>query len=233
MTLKVIGAGFGRTGTFSTYAALEQLGYPCYHMVEVIGNPQNSHHIDFWLRVGRAAAGSQHDWNHVFANYTATVDNPGCCVWRELKVAYPKAKVILTLHPRGPEAWYESTMDTIYFTELSEFKALEETSRGARKFGEMSRKLIWERSLQGTMPDKSKAIARYNAYVEEVKSALPSDQLLIFTVDQGWGPLCSFLDVPEPKTAFPNLNDRAKIKELLGAVMNGAFVLPAGEPVGP
>ena len=36
MTLKVIGAGLGRTGTHSAQLALNQLGFPCYHMVEVI-----------------------------------------------------------------------------------------------------------------------------------------------------------------------------------------------------
>ncbi|MDA0979396.1 MAG: sulfotransferase family protein, partial [Proteobacteria bacterium] len=35
MGLKVIGAGFGRTGTLSLKSALEQLGFSkCYHMVE-------------------------------------------------------------------------------------------------------------------------------------------------------------------------------------------------------
>jgi hypothetical protein len=36
MTLEVIGAGFGRTGTMSLKVALEELGFgPCYHMTEV------------------------------------------------------------------------------------------------------------------------------------------------------------------------------------------------------
>jgi hypothetical protein len=36
MALKVVGAGFGRTGTLSLKAALERLGFgPCYHMAEV------------------------------------------------------------------------------------------------------------------------------------------------------------------------------------------------------
>jgi len=40
MGLKIIGSGFGRTGTMSTKMALEQLGLgPCHHMVEVMGNP--------------------------------------------------------------------------------------------------------------------------------------------------------------------------------------------------
>ncbi len=39
MTLKVIGAGFGRTGTKSLKLALEQLGCGrCYHMSELHEN---------------------------------------------------------------------------------------------------------------------------------------------------------------------------------------------------
>ena len=36
MSVEVIGAGFGRTGTMSLKVALEQLGHgPCYHMIEL------------------------------------------------------------------------------------------------------------------------------------------------------------------------------------------------------
>ncbi len=130
MTLKVIGAGFGRTGTLSTYTALNKLGFPCYHMFEVIENKANKTHLDFWRGVANTPAGTKHDWDQVFAKYTAAVDNPACCVWRELLTAYPDAKVLLTLHPKGPEAWYESTIDTIYFTENRwQFKLLRHWSR--------------------------------------------------------------------------------------------------------
>ena len=58
MTLRVIGAGFGRTGTLSMKGALEHLGLgPCYHMLEVMNRPENA---DAWYdgqnlvnRVGR------------------------------------------------------------------------------------------------------------------------------------------------------------------------------------
>ena len=97
MSLQIIGAGFGRTGPLSTFTALNALGYPCYHMMEVIMNKENKTHLDFWNNVANNAAGKQHSWEDVFQKYTATVDNPGCCVWRELMVAYPNAKVLLTL----------------------------------------------------------------------------------------------------------------------------------------
>ena len=74
-----------------------------------------------WIDV----ADGYRDWETVFAGYTAAVDNPACCVWQELLAANPEAKGILSLHPRGPDAWYESTVETIYFTEsMWQFKVL-------------------------------------------------------------------------------------------------------------
>jgi hypothetical protein len=39
--VRVIGAGFGRTGTAPLKAALETLG-PCYHMIEVFRHPEHA-----------------------------------------------------------------------------------------------------------------------------------------------------------------------------------------------
>ena len=50
MSLKIIGVGLGRTGTLSTQHALNELGYNCYHMVEVM-KKNNRSHLDFWLKV--------------------------------------------------------------------------------------------------------------------------------------------------------------------------------------
>jgi Sulfotransferase domain len=226
MALKIIGAGFGRTGTWSTFAALNLLGFPCYHMQEVIINKANKGHLDFWRRVANTPPGTRHDWDHVFANYTATVDNPACCVWQDLVTAYPDAKVLLTLHPRGAEAWYESTIDTIYFTEiLWQFKVLEWLTPFGRKFGDMARKLIWGRTLNGVMGDKAKAVARYNTYIDEVKAAVPPERLLVFRVTDGWAPLCRFLEVPEPQEPFPNLNDRASIKKTIRDIIKGSYIM--------
>lgn len=224
MSLKIIGAGYGRTGTMSTYTALNQLGFPCYHMVEVIQNKANSTHLDFWNNVANAPAEQQHNWDEVFENYTATVDNPGCCVWQELWQAYPDAKIILTLHPSGPEAWYESTIDTIYFTEsVWQFKFLKLFTPFAKKMGNMTSKLIWQRSHKGTMENKEAAIAHYNQHIEEVKALVPPDKLLIFNVKEGWAPLCNFLDTDIPDTPFPNVNDRKEIKKTIADITKGAY----------
>ncbi len=226
MSLKIIGAGYGRTSTNSVCTALNQLGFPCYHMLEVLENKANRTHMEFWRQVGNSPAGVQHDWEQVFLRYTATVDNPACCVWRELMVAYPDAKVLLTLHPAGPDAWYQSTMETIYFTEISwQFRVLELVVPTARKMGEMGRTLIWGRSHQGTMHDRAKAIALYKQHIEDVKAAVPADRLLIFSAKDGWKPLCEFLGVPIPDAPFPNVNDRADFKKRLVMMRAAAYTV--------
>ena len=64
MTLKVIGAGFGRTGTLSLKEALEKLGYgPCHHMKEVFLNSDQTEY--FYL----ASMGEKVDWDEA-VSYT-------------------------------------------------------------------------------------------------------------------------------------------------------------------
>ncbi|MEO6148191.1 MAG: sulfotransferase family protein [Sulfuriferula sp.] len=226
MTLQIIGAGFGRTGTLSVYTALQQLGFPCYHMFEVLENTENKSHLDFWRKVANTAPGTQHNWAQVFSKYTAAVDNPASCVWRELLVAYPDARVVLTAHPRGAEAWYESTMDTIYFTEkMWQFKVLKFTTPFGRKLGDMTHKLIWQRSHKGTIEDRNQALAHYHQHIADVTAAVPPDRLLIFSADQGWKPLCEFLALPVPQSEFPNVNDRAAIKKTIRDMTKGAYVI--------
>src|SRR5207248_1610854 len=105
--LKIIGAGFGRTGTMSLKVALEELGFrPCYHMIEVFERPAD---IAVWEV---AAMGKPIDWAALFAGYQATVDWPACIFYKELMHVYPDAKVILTV--RNPENWYESAKSTIF-----------------------------------------------------------------------------------------------------------------------
>jgi len=223
LPLEVIGAGFGRTGTTSLYMALGQLGFPCYHMFE-LAKKANRRHLDFWRKVANTPLGTQHDWETVFANYTAAVDNPACCVWQELMEANPDAKVILSLHPRGPEAWYESTIATIYFTEsMWQFRVLKFATPIGRKLGDMLTKLVWQRSHQGTMTDRAKAIAYYKQHIERVKSAVPHDRLLIFSADQGWEPLCGFLGVPLPVGEFPQANERAFFRKNIAGMAMAAY----------
>jgi len=211
VTLEIIGAGFGRTGTSSVRKALNELGFPCYHMFDVLFNPQCRADIDFWQEVADDPQSVARDWNRVFAPYRATVDFPACAVWRPLLAAHPKAKVLLTLHARGPEAWYDSTRGTIYVG-----TGLEAGTTFARKVNDMMDRLVWRGLLQGTMENRDAAIARYNAHIAEIRAAVPPEQLLLFSPDQGWEPLCAFLGVPVPTAPFPNVNNREEMARTVG-----------------
>src|SRR5690606_30029691 len=61
MTLKVIGAGLGRTGTLSLKLALEHIGFgPCYHMSEMLAQMRS--HLPLWIETARGNP----DWDAIF-----------------------------------------------------------------------------------------------------------------------------------------------------------------------
>jgi Sulfotransferase domain len=198
--LKIIGAGFGRTGTLSLKYALEELGFrPCYHMTELFSKPGAS---EMWEAIAR---GAPVDWNTVFAGYQATVDWPACAFYKELMQAYPEAKVLLTV--REPEKWYESARNTIY--QVTDRNRLSPHAR-------MINSLIWEGTFDCRFEDKAYAIAIFQRHIEEVRQFVPAEKLLVYAVKEGWEPLCAFLGVKVPvDTPFPHLNDR---EEFMGRV---------------
>ncbi len=199
MPLKIIGAGFGRTGTSSVAEALRQLGYPCYHMKEVLFDPRHKADVDFWLGVDETTPRSE--WVRIFADFAATVDFPGCTVWRSLARAFPEARVLLTLHPKGPEGWYDSTVRTIYHG-----TGLGATTDFGGKVNAMLDRLVWNGLLQGAMASRETALARYESHIAEVRAEIAPERLLVFSADQGWGPLCAFLGLVPPDRPFPNVN---------------------------
>jgi hypothetical protein len=62
----------------------------------------------------------------------------------------------------------------------------------------------------------------------DVRTAIPPDRLLVFTVTEGWAPLCRFLGVPVPATPFPNVNDRQEVKKIIRDITKGAYVILGG-----
>ena len=45
-----------------------------------------------------------------------------------------------------------------------------------------------------------------------MKAALPPERLLVYTVGEGWEPLCGFLGAPVPDTPFPRENTTETFK---------------------
>jgi hypothetical protein len=196
MALKVVGSGFGRTGTNSLKLALEQLGLgPCHHMYEVRDHPEQLPH---WHA---AAEGGTADWDAVYAGYASAVDWPTAFYWRELAAHYADAKIIHTVRPEA--AWLESFRATIHRA-LSEHEDAEPGNRS--DLMNMSRVLITQRTFAGTMDDDAHVLSVYRDHNAAVRGAIPAERLLVFDVAHGWGPLCDFLGLAVPDTPFPHVN---------------------------
>jgi hypothetical protein len=191
MPLRVIGAGFGRTGTDSMREALEILGFaPCHHMSEVNRDPEQK-------RLWRALVkGAEPDWERLLGGYAACVDFPSVWYWRDLIRAYPEAKVVLTW--RDPESWWESYSRTI--------RAFASGGNDRESLGVA---LVGDQVFGGRPDDRGHVLAVYEAHVAAVKATVAPERLLVHALGDGWGPLCAHLGVPVPEVPYPRLNSTA------------------------
>lgn len=218
MALKVIGAGFGRTGTLSMKAALEKLGYDkCHHMVEVLMTDDLTQ-LDYWDAIGK---GEKPDWDQVFDGYQASVDFPSSLYWKELSEAYPDAKVVLTV--RDFESWYKSATGTIYAVGKKQ-PAWTKLIPKPRKIDRMTSNIIWNGKFDSKFEDKTFAEKIWNDHIAEVKASLPADRLLVFEVKQGWEPLCAFLGLPVPDDPFPRVNDADQFHDMIKGMTRLSYV---------
>ncbi|MDH2427105.1 sulfotransferase family protein [Sphaerisporangium sp. TRM90804] len=206
--MRVIGTGFGRTGTLSLKTALERLGFgPCHHMVEVFRHPEQ---IRPFLHATRRESAN---WDDLLMGYESCVDGPTSAHWRRLAEHYPKAKVVLTV--RDPRLWVASMHKTLFMqrrrmnslpgraavalssllgTDLAAFVRMVDTTLDARTFATPADR------------EPERAIELFEAHRERVVAAIPAERLLVFDVREGWAPLCDFLDVPVPDEPFPRVN---------------------------
>eukprot|EP00054_Salpingoeca_dolichothecata_P036682 m.8299 g.8299 ORF g.8299 m.8299 type:complete len:260 (+) comp6938_c0_seq1:71-850(+) len=226
-TLKVIGAGWGRTGTDSTKEALNRLGYRCHHMHELLKCPKSAQ--KFWAQALQSKYGPPHmeprqwekqaaqmDWNSqgFVGGFDACVDFPFAPFYKELLAANPDAKVILNV--RDADKWYKSVYDTIYgFHRQAGLFCYILSLLGTLPMLNAQRAL-WGGLLEGTMEDQAKATALFRKHIEEVKRTVPPEKLLVFSVKEGWGPLCKFLGKPVPHEPFPHVNSSSEKRRRLG-----------------
>jgi hypothetical protein len=198
MSLKVIGAGLGRTGTMSLKFALEHISYgPCYHMIEFMAHIPRD--LPRWLDV----IDRRPDWDAVFDGYASSVDYPGCTYWRELVAKWPEAKVILTT--RDPDSWFESANETVLSSRMRAMLAKTPIERFMnatvnQDFGER-------------IDDRTFMTDYFRRWNEAVIAEVPADRLLVFQAKDGWQPLCDFLGVPVPAEPYPRVNSREAMNQ--------------------
>jgi len=215
--VKVIGAGLPRTATLTQKIALEMLGFgPCYHMVNVLAD---SSLVAVWADALAARA----DWAKVFDGFAASVDYPGAFFHEELLAAFPDAKVLLSV--RDGRAWARSMRDTIWGVlhdnaSLAHHLAVAQgfIDPGMRAYTELMTDMIGRAGLFGPMPeryDEDALIAGMERHNAAVRARVPAGQLLEWSPEDGWEPLCAFLEVPPPAAPLPRVNDSASFNAMI------------------
>jgi len=210
--MKVILVGISKCGTKSMATAFEQLGLKNYDYPE-----QFMFQRDDWLKIFKRG-GTKEDFRRMFANCDSVTDSPACYFWYEILQAYPDAKLVLTQRSNEDE-WYKSfykQMDKMkpVFTPLM---MLSPTNRDHLRYVEeqlkcsMGHNCLYVSNINETLCKQT-----YRRHIAYVLQNAPKDQLLVYSLDQGWDPLCKFLDVPVPDKPFPHRNKQGSIvKEVM------------------
>lgn len=214
--MKLIGVGFGRTGTMSLKAALEQLGAdPCFHMIDLITGEGRDRDLPYWVRI---ADGEQVDWNEVFDGWQATVDWPACSKWRELVAAFPDAPVLLNV--RDFDGFYESCTHTILAikqaAQAGEIEQDPNREPPSPALWGVIEKLIWQGDFQGRFDDKEWVRQMYEDRIATIRAEVPPERLTVWDLGDGWQPLATALGVEAPNEPFPHLHDTNEFRAEFG-----------------
>jgi hypothetical protein len=203
MSLRVIGAGWPRTGTTSLKIALEKLlSSRCYHMYDLFADL--GHQTGIWER---ALAGDMSGVHEAMCGYGAALDWPASFFWPELLTANPDAIVLLSV--RDQQAWWRSMSATVV--------PISEDERDFPGDDGRYRPMMTELMRRATgAPDWSyqdQAIAAYERNTAEVRAKCPAGRLVEWKLGDGYGPICAALGIPEPDTPFPWVNTATQFNE--------------------
>tara|TARA_B100001173_G_scaffold309456_1_gene321842 strand:- start:1200 stop:1925 length:726 start_codon:yes stop_codon:yes gene_type:complete len=220
--MKVICAGWGRTGTRSLKYALEHInGEPSYHMQNILLNKKDAkkwHDLIFNNK-------NNYNWDNIYKGYGACLDFPSCNYYKELMDFYPDAKVILNL--RDDESWVKSwnvlnnqILKSFTFRFIAK---LPYTSFKLHKDIHNEMILGSRGAFQGAKTDKEK-MQKFNDWNQSVIDYVPKDRLLIYKASEGWEPICKFLNVNIPDIPFPYKN-KTKNMGHMSRFINAMFII--------
>ena len=196
MTIRLIGAGLGRTGTLSLRTALATLlDAPCYHMFDLRPHPE---HVPVWHA---AARGEAVDWAQLFQGYAAVVDWPAASFWEEIAAAFPAAVILLST--RDAQAWWKSASQTIFPATLAtpadnEWRRMIDT--------------LFANRFTTDIENEAACISAFNAHNRAVRARAPAARLVEWQPGDGWAPICAALGVDVPDLPFPHVNSTEEFK---------------------
>ncbi len=236
--VKIVQAGWGRTGTTTLYEALNVLKSENHLKGAVMHGifpicKQCPTWVDFATGKKKADKELLHSMygDESSNSVLALLDNPYCEYYKDVLHAYPNCKVILLLHPGGLEKRIESFKVHVGLVNFSCYLCSHVIFRPLsfllsqlmiyyfiikpQRYDFEDYKQFLNEATEDTFMEHSKAFVLDKKHVEgntveamkreiaEIKQVVPKDQLLVYTVTKGWGPLCKFLGVPVPDISYP------------------------------
>jgi hypothetical protein len=199
--MKIICAGLHKTGTKSLAKSLRILGYKVYDF-----DDQLLYYGDEWYDL--YYRDKVPDFYRMFKDVDAVVDFPSNLYFEELMEAFPEAKVILSIR-RDEEAWMRSCRKQIRSNFYMKWiRYLLPTYNMFYLIGNAQ----LNASNGTTNPNASYIYRkRYRWHNDRVKSVVPAEKLLVYSVEEGWEPLCEFTGKKIPNQPFPHLNKNCTI----------------------
>ena len=213
-----------------------QLGYiECYHAFHLV--PDHMEDSVAWHQLlkqkydadgsDQSASISTAKFDTILGDCMAISDIPTVMFGPELIAAYPSAKVILNRR-RDVQAWKRSFRETVY-TAI--------TSRMMRFSSFFDTKLFWMNRMALKILQElfhgdfeGNAEQAYVEHYQRLENVLQKSgrSYLRWGVEEGWQPLCEYLEKPVPDgQEFPNGNapkeHDERVKVVLGARFRNAF----------
>ena len=231
---KVIGAGFGRTGTFSLRAGLNALGYKTHHMHEIFAK-SSPEHAQIWTMLYKEKLKlkkelnitSFNDWDKIQlpndkygkyfgevlenGGYTASVDWPSIMFYQEIMEYYKQKNidfmVLLSVRDSGEKWWasYEATI--LEMVDVVNHWIWSKVLYSSKKTHLRVLENIFNLPFDGQLKyNKKHVINKYNEWIESVKKFVDKEKLIIYNVKTGWKPLTEplGLEIPEKYADKPD-----------------------------
>lgn len=163
---------------------------------------------------------TREDFDALLGHAVAVTDAAASVFAAEMIAAYPEAKVVLNSR-RDEDAWHSSVIANIasageswniYMTSWF-------TAHGYWTWMVYG-VYLWGLLFRTSDGNPSHAIRRNGKWIKRehenmIRGLVPKENLLEWSVEDGWEPLCKFLGKPVPSEPFPNTNNAEGFQQRL------------------
>ncbi|CAK8697137.1 unnamed protein product [Clavelina lepadiformis] len=214
--MKVIVASYSKCGTKTMAAALTDLGFVVYDYFDHFQHLEKE-----WMQIFAGTANNVELFQQMYKTIDAVTDTPSYFFVEDLCKAFPNAKVILT--QRDEKVWWDSFLrQSMEWQDSRVFKIILTITPIGRRFFRYLQAYTsyyygfnipspWSMVVDPASVESERVKQDYREHNAKVIKRTPKDKLLIFKLENGWGPLCEFLGVEKPTTLFPHKNVRGKM----------------------